>query len=430
MKSRGLSVEAYTGESGDQRPELEDALLENRVKALVATSALGMGYDKPDLAFVIHYQAPGSVVTYYQQVGRAGRAIPSAYGILLSGEEDQEITDFFIESAFPTRAEVQEVIHALEAAPHGLSIPDLMARVNLAFGRIEKTIELLALESPAPIVKEGAKWQLTAARLSDNFWRRAERLTELRRDEQRQMQQYVALQAGHMDFLVEALDGVPGEVTAPNLPPLPITANPALVQGAVAFLKRTSLPIEPRMTWPAGGLPHYAIKGKIPAVHQVEPGRALSVWGDAGWGTEVKNGKYRDRRFSDDLVRACAEMVRSWNPHPAPAWVTCIPSLRHPTLVRSFAERLAAALGLPFEIVLQKMDNRSEQKSMANSTQQARNVDGSLSVIVNPIPGGSVLLVDDLVDSRWTVTIAGWLLRTHGSGQVFPVALSFAGKGQ
>jgi ATP-dependent DNA helicase RecQ len=430
LKSRGLNVGAYTGESGDQRPELEDALLENRVKALVATSALGMGYDKPDLAFVIHYQAPGSVVTYYQQVGRAGRAIPSAYGILLSGEEDQEITDFFIESAFPTMAEVEQVIHALEAAPNGLSIPALMAQVNLTFGRIEKTTDLLALESPAPIVKEGAKYQLTAARLSDNFWRRAERLTELRRDEQRQMQQYVALQAEHMDFLVEALDGVPVEVTAPSLPPLPTTVSPALVQDAVAFLRRASLPIEPRKQWPAGGLPHDAMKGKIPAAHQVEPGRALSVWGDAGWGMEAKNGKYRAGRFSDDLVRACAEMVRSWKPQPAPVWVTCIPSLRHPTLVRSFAERLAAALGLRFESVLEKTDNRPEQKSMANSTQQARNVDGSLRMMVNQLPGGSVLLVDDLIDSRWTITVAGWLLRTHGSGQVFPVALSFAGKGQ
>lgn len=118
-------------------------MLENRVKALVATTALGLGFDTPDLAFVIHYQAPGSVVAYYQQVGRAGRAIPSAYGVLLSGDEDTEITEFFIEVPFPTRAEVDQVLHALEAEPNGLSIRDLMARVNLTFGRIEKTMELL-----------------------------------------------------------------------------------------------------------------------------------------------------------------------------------------------------------------------------------------------------------------------------------------------
>ena len=195
LRSRGLNVASYTGETGEGRAELEQALLENRVKALVATTALGMGFDKPDIAFVIHYQTPGSVVAYYQQVGRAGRALDAAYGVLLSGEEETDITDYFIESAFPTRAEVRSVLGALEAAPAGLSVPDLMARVNLSKGRIEKTIALLSLESPAPIAKQGPKWQLTAANLSEAFWQRAERLTNLRRDEQRQMQEYVRLEA-------------------------------------------------------------------------------------------------------------------------------------------------------------------------------------------------------------------------------------------
>ncbi|HWZ42188.1 MAG TPA: RecQ family ATP-dependent DNA helicase [Candidatus Saccharimonadales bacterium] len=430
LQSRGLNVEAYTGDTGDRREELEHALLENHVKALVATTALGMGFDKPDLAFVIHYQTPGSVVAYYQQVGRAGRAIPLAYGVLLSGDEDQEITDFFIESAFPTKAEVDQVIHALEAAPDGLSVPELMTQVNLTKGRIEKTIQMLALESPSPIAKQGTKWQLTAARLSDNFWQRAERLTKLRRDEQLKMQEYIALQSGHMQFLVRELDGEPDENTPPGLVLLPTAPIAPLVQEAVTFLKRTSLPIEPRLRWPAGGMPRYGITGVIPAPERVEPGKALSVWGDAGWGTEVKNGKYRDGRFSDALVRAGAEMVRAWHPKPASAWVTCIPSLRHPILVRDFAERLANALGLRFEIVLQKTDNRPEQKSMANSTQQARNLDGALNIAVKHLPPGDVLLVDDLIDSRWTITVAGWLLRSHGSGRVFPVALSYAGRGQ
>lgn len=427
LRSRGLNVASYTGETGEGRVALEQALLENRVKALVATTALGMGFDKPDLAFVIHYQTPGSVVAYYQQVGRAGRALDAAYGVLLSGEEETDITDYFIESAFPTRDEVQRVLDALQEAPNGLSVPQLLGRINLSKGRIEKTIALLSLESPAPIAKQGTKWQLTAANLSETFWKRAERLTELRRDEQRQMQAYVSLTSGHMEFLIRALDGDPGTVLAPALPPLPTTTDPALVRDAVAFLHRISLPIEQRKKWPDGGMPQFNVKGSIPVGLQAQPGKALCIWGDAGWGGLVRQGKYQDRRFSDELVEACVRLVREWNPQPAPAWVTGIPSLRHADLVPDFARRLATALKLPFDAVLEKTDNRPEQKTMANSTQQARNIDGSLAVSVKALRTAPVLLVDDMVDSRWTLTVAAWLLRSHGSGEVFPLALALTG---
>lgn len=428
LKTQGLNVEAYTGETGDRREELEQALLNNQVKALVATTALGMGYDKPDLAFVIHYQTPGSVVAYYQQVGRAGRALDSAYGVLLSGDEESDINDWFIRSAFPTRQEVADVLEALEEEPNGLSVPELMGRVNLSKGRIEKTIALLSLESPAPIAKQGSKWQLTAATLSEGFWDRAERLTALRRDEHEQMQEYVHLPFGeHMRYLISALDGDPSTVSPPSLPPLPTTVNAALVRDAVAFLRRTSLPIEPRKRWPDGGMPHYNVRGAIVASHQAQPGRALCIWGDAGWGGLVRQGKYHDGHFADELVAACVEMVKEWNPQPAPSWVTCVPSLRHPDLVPSFAQRLAAGLGLPFHGVLVKMDNRPEQKTMANSTQQARNIDGSLALNGQPVPRGPVLLVDDMVDSRWTLTVSAWLLRMNGSGDVWPMALSQTG---
>ncbi|MBV5328339.1 MAG: RecQ family ATP-dependent DNA helicase [Chlorobium sp.] len=428
LKSRGFSVEAYTGETGDRRPEFEQALLHNKVKALVATSALGMGFDKPDLAFVIHYQMPGSVVAYYQQVGRAGRALESAYGILLSGREETDITDWFIRSAFPTRHEVNEVINALENELAGLSVPELLAKVNLSKGRIEKTIALLSLESPAPVAKQGSKWQLTAATLGEGFWARADRLTALRRDEQRQMQEYLALPfAEHMGFLIQALDGDPNTVSFPLLPPLPILADAALVLEAVAFLRRTSLPIEPRLQWPGGGMPQYQVKGKIPVNLQAGHGKALSVWGDAGWGELVRQGKYLDNCYSDRLVTACVEMIQKWNPEPAPAWVTCVPSLRHPDLVPDFAQRLADALHLPFQKVFVKREERPEQKTMANSTQQARNIDGSLAVNGQTVPESPVLLVDDVVDSRWTLTVSAWLLRKYGSGVVWPMALAQTG---
>jgi len=428
LKTQGFNVESYTGDTGDRREQLEQALLTNQVKALVATTALGMGYDKPDLAFVIHYQMPGSVVAYYQQVGRAGRALDSAYGVLLSGEEESDITDWFIRSAFPTRQEVTDVLGALEEEPNGLSVPELLSRVNLSKGRVEKTIALLSLEAPAPIAKQGSKWQLTAATLSEAFWARAERLTALRRDEHQQMQDYVSLQFGeHMGFLIGALDGDPSVVTEPALPPLPTTVNAELVKAAIAFLRRTSLPIEPRKKWPDGGMPQYGVKGFIAPAHQFEPGKALCVWGDAGWGGLVRQGKYYDGRFSDDLVAACVKMVQDWNPQPAPTWVTCVPSLRHPELVPNFAQRLAAALGLQFHVVIAKTVARPEQKTMANSTQQARNIDGSLALNSQPIPPGPALLIDDMVDSRWTLTVSAWLLRKNGSGTVWPMALSQTG---
>ena len=427
LKSCGLNVAAYTGETGEQRPELEEALLQNRVKALVATTALGMGFDKPDLAFVIHYQAPGSVVAYYQQVGRAGRALDAAYGVLLSGQEETEIIDYFIGSAFPTRDEVQEILHALEAAPEGLSAPEIEGAVNISRGRIQKAIQLLSLESPAPIARQGAKWQLTVATLNPAFWRRAERLTELRKAEQAQMQDYVKLSSRHMEFLVRALDGESDNLSSPGLPPLPTKPDPALVRESIAFLRRTSLPIEARKRWPSGGLQHYGLSGWIDADLQAQPGRALCIWGDAGWGHVVRQGKYHDGRFPDALVEACRKMIEEWSPQPAPEWVTCIPSLQHPDLVPDFARRLAAALGLPFKQVLSKTEDRPEQKTMANSSQQARNLDGALTMPADALPDGPVLLVDDMVDSRWTVTIAAWLLRSNGSGEVWPLALAQVG---
>ena len=427
LQSRNIRVEAYTGQTGDRREELERALLNNEVKALVATVALGMGFDKPDLAFVVHYQSPTSVVAYYQQVGRAGREIEAAYGVLLSGDEETEIAEYFIDSAFPTRDEVGQVIEALEATPDGLSVPNLFAEVNVSKGRIDRAIALLSLESPAPIAKVGTKWQLTAADLSDEFWDRAERLTQLRREEQRQMQEYVMLEAGHMEYLISALDGEPGPIRPPALPDLSIDARPELVQQAVQFLKRVSVSIEPRRRWPSGGLPHFGLRGIVPAGLRAEPGKALCIWRDAGWGDVIRRGKYEDGRFSDELVHACAELLAEWSPQPPPRWVTCVPSRRHPDLVPEFALRLANLLQLPFHQALEKSEDRAEQKLMANSTQQARNVDGSLSLYGGRIFKSPVLLVDDMVDSRWTLTVAAWLLRSNGSGEVWPLALALAG---
>ncbi|MEI6772694.1 MAG: RecQ family ATP-dependent DNA helicase [Planctomycetota bacterium] len=432
LKSRGLKVESYTGQlDTERREELEIALLENKVKALVATVALGMGYDKPDISFVIHFQMPGSAVGYYQQVGRGGRAIKSAYGILLKGEEDYKINEWFIKSAFPTPNEVVEILTAFEDEPDGLSTSELCGKVNLSLGRIKTTIDILSLESPAPILKTDGKWQLTSSALSMNFWSRAKRLTDLRYKELNQMLEYVKLPFGaHMNFLIKELDGDPSTIKPQNSPALPETVDKSLEGFGLKFLYGFHRSLEPRKKWPNEGMQAYRLKGLIKAEHRAEIGRSLCYYNDDGWGKLVQEGKYKTNNFSDQLVDACLDMIKKWNPKPFPTWVTCLPSLRNPTLVPDFAKKLAKALNLPFVMAITKTIERPPQKEMANSVKQARNIDGSLDVKNLPFNNGPVFLIDDTVDSKWTFTVASWILRNNGSGQVWPLALAITGQGE
>lgn len=432
MRSCGVDVCAYTGSTDSaERPGLENDLLDNRLKALAATSALGMGFDKPDLGFVIHYQAPGSVIAYYQQVGRAGRGIGEARGVLLSGREDKDIIDYFREHAFPTRAEVKEVLAALRNAKDGLSFYDLETRVNLNRYRLRQTLKLLELETPAPLARQGWLYQLTPHRLGAGFWERVERLNRLRREEQDEMREYVGLSSGHMNFLIKALNGSPvaGE-DPPALPPLPTTISAKHRVAAEDFQKRDWFSIAPRKKWPRGGLPQLGVRGPIPEDRKYQRGRALSLWGFGALGRLVKQAKYQDARFPDQLVEDCRRMFIDWNPQPAPRWVACVPSHSHPDLVPDFARRLADALGLPFRSVLEKTGkNRPAQKGMNNSRMRADNADGAFRVnarLVGPEYGEPVLLVDDVVNSRWTMTVCAWLLLAQGSGEVFPLALAQA----
>jgi len=434
LQECGITADAYFGGKDPvERERLEKALIQDELDVLVATTALGMGYDKPNLSFVFHYQMPGSVVAYYQQVGRAGRALDAARGVLLSGHEDIRINEFFISNAFPSRADVQEVLDALDGAPEqGLHLNRLMELINLSEQRLQQTLKLLSLEVPAPVGSTKGMWQRLPAEVSPAFWQRVEQLAQRRQEELSEMQTFLQLPYGsHMPFVVRALDGDPSTVDAPTLAPLSELVDQQLAVQAAAYLKRLDIPIGPRTEWPLWGIPSFApAKNKyIGTKQQAQWGRALCYWSDAGWGDLVEQGKYKDGFFDQRLVEACVALVERWNPSPAPEWVCCIPSSRHRELVPDFASRLAGALNLPFVAALKKTRDNEQQKAMQNNTQQVRNLDGAFAVAAE-LPAGPCLLVDDMFDSRWTFAVAAWQLRAAGSGPVFPLALAQTGQGR
>ena len=410
----------------------EQQLLNNEIKVLVATVALGMGFDKPDLGFVIHFQRPASVVHYYQQVGRAGRAVDEAYGILLCGEEDDQIADYFIQNAFPPQKHVSQILNTLDTSDAGLSVPEIQRALNLRKNQIEKTIKFLTIESPSPVTKTGSKWQVTAAAHAyqvDQAY--VDAITRIRREEQQQMRDYMEHTGCLMAFLQAALDDPCATACGQcrNCRPallLDETFDADLANRAALFLRRSYQPILPRKRWPGSNMfTQSPLTGyNIPPGQQAGEGRALSLWRDAGWGELVAQGKYRDNRFADELVAACVEMLQVWKPGPAPVWVACIPSLNRPDLVPDFAARLANAAGLPFVSCIQKARANRQQKEMENNYQQAKNLDGAFKLTIEPGNWGPCLLIDDVVDSGWTFTVASALLRQAGCAAVHPMALA------
>ena len=428
LQSRGIDAHAYHSDiEHDVRQELEQRLINNEVKALVATTALGMGFDKPDLKFVIHFQTPGSPVAYYQQVGRAGRAVDGARAILLSGTEEDDINEFFISSAFPTAHEAQLVLEALNDADEGLTQRDMESRVNVPYGRIKKTLELLELESPSPVGKVGPRWFRNPYPLPTGFWERVERITRLRREEQQAMKEFVQLESGHMDFLLAQLDSeevLPSHAATGRLP---TSVSRSEIDSANLYLRRQWVPIEPRKLWPFGYRPPRNVgNSKIQSVNEI--GRALSVYDDAGWGRTVTRCKYKHSHFSDELVDACVQMISATEFAVNPDWVTNVPSRSGKLLVKNFAERLAARLGLDYVESMLRNGEPEDQKLMQNSAHQARNAWDSLNVTPEVVRRGAVFLVDDIVDSRWTLTVAGYRLRELGSGPVVPITLASATK--
>jgi ATP-dependent DNA helicase RecQ len=401
--------------------DVEDRLLRNELKAVVATSALGMGYDKPDLGFVVHYQAPGSVISYYQQVGRAGRGIDRAEVVLLRGAEDKRIQDFFIEQAFPRREVVDRVLEHLEAVGNdGAMTTELMAQVNLGRGRIEGLMKVLDVEGA--VDRNGSRWIAQPQTSWTYDGERYARITELRRREQAAMAAFGTDGRCLMRALQEELDDPDpqdcGRCSVCVGPRFDGPLDATMVRDAALHLRSRPMVLEVKKMAPdADGR-----MKKVPEHVRAEEGRALARLGDGGWDPLVQAGRAAGR-FDDELVAAAAEAVRGWN--VPVGWVTAMPSRRSGELVPEFAQRLAGALGLPYAPVLQRVTDGPPQREMANAAQQVANVRGAFAV-AGAVHDAPVLLVDDIRFSGWTLAMVAGQLRQKGAGAVFPLALATA----
>ncbi|MGI9644898.1 MAG: RecQ family ATP-dependent DNA helicase [Ilumatobacteraceae bacterium] len=421
LVAQGVETEAYYGSLGDElRLEAERRLQNNEIKVLVATTALGMGYDKPDLGFVVHFQSPGSPVGYYQQVGRAGRALDRSTGVLLRGTEDSRIQDWFIDRAFAPDDVVADVLDTFDQHDGPVSLITIQNRLNIKWSTLELVVKQLdvdgALRRTAGRSYERTlqPWTYPAERVVG--------VTRARRAEQQAMLDYFDTTGCRMRFLATLLDdpsgddcGICDNCTGARLR---VDVPVELVAEAERFLMSRPLEII--------GKKQYVDPDRrkmIPADERLAPGRALAMWGDSGWGQLAREDKRQREHFDDRLVDALADLVRDWDPDPAPTWVTSVPSVRRPELVSSLADRLAARLELPHVQIVDRVADRPPQREQRNSAHQQLNVEGAFAVTSSP-PDGPVLLVDDEVDSAWTMTEVGRLLGRAGVGPIYPVALA------
>ena len=418
LRSQGIEAATYTGPTPvEERLVIEQRLSAGDLKVVVATSALAMGYDNPHIEFVIHYQTPGSPIAYYQQVGRAGRAVDKAYGIAMTGGEDRDIQDWFIDQAFPTLEETRTVLDTLGEA-NGQSRLDLERTVNIRRGRIEAMLKILEVEGA--VYREGSKWFL-----SDASWKypaaRIAGITANRRIEQAAMATYTTTNHCLMELLRRELDD-PGATPCGRCANcvgdlLSTDTDPALVQAALEQVRRSRVTIEPRIQIPCGLSSELNLKE-----HNIAPGRSLTRWGDPGWARLVGEAMTKNRTCPDELIDAVVAMLRAWRFDERPTWLTNVPSSSHGGLVPDFARRVAARLEIPYVESVRRITDRPPQRTRENTCQQARNALGAFQV--GRVRPGPVFLIDDTVDSRWTFTIVGHQLRLGGSGPAYPVALS------
>lgn len=449
LRARGYPVAAYTGQDDDaDRRAAEQRLLDNELKALVATSALGMGFDKPDLGFVVHLGAPPSPIAYYQQVGRAGRAVRSAEVLLLPGPEDAAIWRYFASLAFPPEEQVREVLAVLSGADRPLSTAALEPRVDLRRTRLELMLKVLDVDGAVRRVRGG--WETTRA-----TWHydrdRHRRIAEARTAEQAAMRAYVDATGCRMEFLRRCLDDPHadrcGRCDRCTATPVPDGVSPAALDAAQAYLGRPGVPLAPRRMWPTGlpatGVP---LSGRIPPAEQAAPGRAVGRLSDLGWGSRLRDllaERAPDQPAPAALRDAVVEVLTAWahgdagaaagsgaEPWPArPAAVVAVGSRRRPELVHSVAAHVAAVGRLP---LLGTVPPPGTRAGRANSAQRVRalhesfSLPSALAAGLDRLPA-PVLLVDDYVDSGWTMALVARELRRAGAPAVLPLALALSG---
>jgi ATP-dependent DNA helicase RecQ len=433
LRERGFSVAAYSGQTEQtERLAAEDDLINNRVKALVATSALGMGFDKPDLGFVIHFGAPASPIAYYQQVGRAGRGVDRAQVILLPGPEDQAIWDYFVSVGFPAEEHVRKALRTLAAEGAPMSTAALETRVELSRSRLETMLKVLDVDGAAKRVRggwiaTGAEWQYDADRYRN--------VARVRHDEQRAMREYQTTTTCRMRFLRTQLDD-PGALDCrrcDNCGGLTLAAEVGeeTVAAAASVLGRPGVAFGPRRMWPSA-MPGLGIevRGKVAATDLAETGRVIARLTDLGFGSRLRPllaAQAADTPVPDDLVKASVQVLASWDWAQRPAAVVRVGSVRRPRLIADLASRLAQ-LGRLTDLG-QITHVRPSSTARTNSALRLREVWNAYempSALAAQLTGQPVLLVDDFIDTGWTFTVVSRLLRLAGAAQVFPFALALA----
>jgi ATP-dependent DNA helicase RecQ len=441
LRERGHQVLPYTGKDDPaDRLAAEEALLSNEITALVATSALGMGFDKPDLGFVVHLGAPPSPVAYYQQIGRAGRGLDRAEVILLPGREDADIWAYFGSLAFPPEPIVRRTLATLDEASRPLSTAALEPSVDVSRGRLEMMLKVLDVDGAVRRVSGG--WTATGQPWHYDAERYA-RVAAERAREQQAMLGYIGESGCRMDWLLRELDDPSAAACGrcDNCTGQRWTdAVPAAAAAAASeHLLRPGTEVEPRKMWPSGmrGL-GIDITGKIGADVLAEPGRALGRLTDLGWGQRLRSLLAEDAPdgpVGEDLVAGVVKVLAAWPWAERPAGVVGIPSRSRPELIASLAARIAEIGRLRHLGMLAYAAPPEQPTTHAgrqhNSAHRLRAVWDTVAVpdaVCGDLAGlgGPVLLVDDLIDSGWTMTVAARALRQAGAVAVLPLALASA----